>query len=107
MKFAIALISFAAAQVNTDGPSDVARPDWQKQDELTYGQGNWKTCEAGNCTAGTICVKHNWEYNGQTEAGEGCWNEAVCSGNGAYDMFDGRKLQFFCSDEQTSAAANM
>ena len=48
-----------------------------------------------------------WAYNGQTESGQGCWNEAVCAGNGAYDMFDGRKLQYFCNDEQTNAAAQM
>ena len=48
-----------------------------------------------------------WAYNGQTESGNGCWPSAVCTGSASFDMFDGRKLQFFCSDAQTTASADM
>ena len=48
-----------------------------------------------------------WQYNDQIESGTGCWDEAVCSGNGAYDMFDGRKIQFFCDKRQKKIARKM
>ena len=46
-----------------------------------------------------------WEYNGQEESGTGCWEFAVCSGNNAYNMFDGRKIQWWC-DSYSDAAAD-
>ena len=96
----LALIGLAAAQMNTDTDSSVERPDWQETDQIYGGPSTWKTCTVGDdtkCDDGTTCINHMWQYNGQTESGTGCWNKAVCSGTGAYDMFDGRKLQFFCS----------
>jgi len=50
-----------------------------------------------------------WAYNGQTEAGEGCWDRFVCSGDngsqGSWLMFDERQIQWFCSDDQMRGAA--
>jgi hypothetical protein len=45
-----------------------------------------------------------WAYNGQSESATGCWEAAVCSGNGAYWMFDGRAIQWFCDSFSASAA---
>ena len=41
-----------------------------------------------------------WAYNNQIESGRGCWRQDVCTGTGAFDVFDGRKIQWFCSEEQ-------
>jgi len=105
--YRLALVAaLANAQQNTDTTSDTPRPDWQPT-EPKYG-GDWKSCTAdSDCEADHFCLDHMWAYNGQTESGTGCWTSAVCSGNASFDMFDGRKLQFFCSEEQTTAAAAM
>ena len=90
------------------------RPDWQpvdvreKDNSWAWWKNAWPSCETTeDCTEGTVCVDHMWAYNGQTESGRGCWAAAVCKGNGAYDMFDGRKLQYFCSQDEKDAAASM
>lgn len=57
-----------------------------------------------DCKNGNVCVNHMWAYNGQHESGKGCWDATMCAGNGSYLMFDERKIQWFCSEEQTSAA---
>ena len=59
------------------------------------------------CDADHYCLNHMWAYNGQTESGTGCWDAAVCSGSGAFDMFDGRTLQFFCNEDQFTASVSM
>ena len=41
-----------------------------------------------------------WAYNGQHESANGCWSNKVCLGNGAWTLFDGRKIQWFCSEAQ-------
>ena len=87
MKFVIAIIGLVAAQKVTDEESDVPRADWRKA-EVIYGKDNWKTCADGCTGTDTVCAKHMWEYNGQSEVGEGCWNKALCKGTGAYYMFD-------------------
>jgi hypothetical protein len=45
-----------------------------------------------------------WAYNGQYESATGCWELAVCSDNAAYNMFDGRKIQWFCDTYSEYAA---
>lgn len=44
-----------------------------------------------------------WAYNGQTDSGKGCWDQRLCAKGAAYDMFDGRKIQWFCSAAQVTA----
>jgi hypothetical protein len=53
-----------------------------------------------------MCIDHMWAYNGQTESGTGCWEDAVCSAP-AFLMFDERKIQWFCSEDQKTAAAGL
>ena len=48
-----------------------------------------------------------WEYNKQIDSGRGCWSSTVCSGSAAYELFDGRKLQFWCTGQQASKAAEV
>ena len=119
MQYTILATLFAAAQAQMtevclpDKPGctadDVQTPDWQPTTPLTYSS-PWKSCTIGDdstCDADHYCLQHMWSYNGQTESGTGCWSNAVCSGAGAFDMFDGRKLQFFCSRDQTLGASSM
>ena len=65
----------------------------------------WPTCSANSeCEEGYVCAEHLWAYNGQSESGKGCWPFAVCSGNGSYDMFDGRQIQWWCDSYSDLAA---
>lgn len=90
-----------------DIPKIPERPDWQPT-EPKYAETDWKMCtEDEHCATDTICLQHMWAYNGQVESGTGCWADAVCKGSGAWDMFDGRKLQFFCSEWETYLAGFM
>ena len=93
MKFTLlALFGVAVAQMVSDQESDVPRSVWKPTETLLYGD-NWKICETtAECDAGHECVNHMWSYNGQIESARGCWDEAVCIGNGSFDLFDGRKL---------------
>ena len=48
------------------------------------------------------CLQHMWNYGSQHESGKGCWDISVCNnanGNSSYTMFDGRLIQWFCTDE--------
>jgi len=104
------LVGFASAQQNTDDATeDVApRPDWQPADAKYNSTSEWKSCASdSDCETDYYCLNHIWAYNGQIESGQGCWMSSVCSGQSSFDMFDGRKLQFFCTDEQVTAATNM
>merc|ERR1719230_2465124 len=102
------MISYVRTQVNIDD-SALGVPNWVEIDpaDLKYEDNRnlWPTCEVNaNCTDGHVCAKHRWEYNGQFESGQGCWPFAVCSGHSSYNMFDGRKIQWFCDSYSDLAA---
>merc|ERR1712238_450869 len=82
---------------------EMARPDWQPVSSKYDGISSWKSCDDDDdCESDHYCLQHLWSYNGQLESGTGCWTKDVCSGSTSFDMFDGRQLQFFCSQEQTT-----
>ena len=54
-----------------------------------------------------FCLPHMWEYNKQIDSGHGCWTSTVCSGSAAYELFNGRKLQFWCTGQQASKVADV
>ena len=99
MKIAIlGLLGLAFAQENADGVCNANRSCWEGAD-VKY-EGDWKTCKTDfDCEPRHLCLDHMWGYNSQSESGRGCWRENVCAGSGAWDMQDGRNLQFFCSDK--------
>ena len=104
----IALIASTSSQENSGG-NGAGKPDWQEisNGDLQYS-GNrteWPSCGSNNdCRGGHVCADHMWSYNGQTESARGCWEFAVCSGTGSYNMFDGRKIQWWCDSYSTHAA---
>jgi hypothetical protein len=74
-----------------------------------YAADEWTTMDSCKddttiCPDTHVCADHMWAYNGQHEAATGCWEAAVCSGNGAFWMFDERAIQWFCDEDQTAAA---
>ena len=110
MKFQvlIALTATTLSQENAGG-NGAGKPNWQEisVNDLQYPQNRtfWPSCGSNNdCDEGHVCADHNWAYNGQVESGRGCWEFAVCSGNGAFNMFDGRKIQWWCDSYSTHAA---
>ena len=99
------LAGLAAAAQNVDD-NDCAefRSCWTAVEVKHLG--DWPECFAdADCEDDHYCISHMWEYNHQKDAGKGCWKKEVCSGNGAYVMFEERKIQWFCSDEQLAANA--
>ena len=59
-----------------------------------------KSCAtSADCVADHVCAQHAWAYNGQYESAQGCWHKSVCKGTASYLMFDGRQIQWFCSQE--------
>ena len=54
----------------------------------------------GDCPEDHYCIRHMWQYNGQTESGRGCWRRNICTGTATYTMFEERDQQYFCSEEQ-------
>mmetsp|Transcript_49707 Transcript_49707/g.57361 ORF Transcript_49707/g.57361 Transcript_49707/m.57361 type:complete len:275 (+) Transcript_49707:45-869(+) len=118
LPLSLLLFSLAAsvhAQINSGNATDLtadnaegvnmARPDWQPVPSKYDGISTWKSCdEDDDCESNHYCLQHLWSYNGQLESGIGCWTKDVCSGSTSFDMFDGRQLQFFCAQEQTTGA---
>jgi hypothetical protein len=110
MKFQalIALTATVTAQENAGG-NGAGKPNWVEIDfgDLRYPSDRtlWPTCGSNSdCDSGHVCANHMWEYNGQSESARGCWEFAVCSDTGSYNMFDGRKIQWFCDSYSTHAA---
>ena len=77
---------------------------------------DWKSCTVDRDCGGDdedddeeeyFCLPNMWEYNKQIDSGRGCWSSTVCSGSAAYELFDGRKLQFWCTGQQASKAAEV
>jgi len=73
-----------------------------KPSEVKYNDiGDWPQCRSdGDCLEGFYCLNHMWSWQEELETGQGCWKRNVCTGNGAYVMFEERKQQYFCSEEQ-------
>ena len=90
-KFALNLIAIAAAQEN--------ETSWASTDVKYYSENMPSCLNDADCTSGYYCLNHMWTFTEQIDSGRGCWREEVCSGNGSYDIFDGRIIQWFCSDE--------
>lgn len=107
----LALASIAQPQENAGG-NGAGKPNWV---EISYNdlraptnRTDWPTCNTNtDCGEGYVCADHMWAYNTQTESARGCWEFAVCSGNGAFNMFDGRQIQWFCDTYSDAAADGM
>ena len=100
-KIAFNLIALAAAQQNVDGNScEEQRACWSAAVVKYPSKDSWSSCAAdSDCSSGHYCLQHMWAYNDQTDSGKGCWREEVCAGNGSYNMFGERTIQWFCSEE--------
>jgi hypothetical protein len=75
---------------------------------VTQARSLWKSCSSNeDCNGGSssddtyVCADHMWSYNGQSESATGCWEKGVCSNGGAFWMFDGRAIQWFCDTYST------
>ena len=107
--FVLATLASLAEQQQNIGGNGAGKPNWVEIDnaDLRYA-GNrteWPTCNTNaDCHADHVCADHMWEYGGQVESARGCWQFAVCSGNSAYWMFDGRKIQWWCDSYSSFAA---
>ena len=106
--FALAAVTTVSAQTNTATTTSTERPKWTDVPNVykTDPPRSCKVdadCKAPKAGVTAVCIKHMWAYNGQTDSGLGCWDQRLCNGTGAYDMFDGRKIQWFCTAAQKTA----
>ena len=82
----------AAVQNRDDNTCEDHRSCWSAT-AVKYDDDQWKTCRTDNdCADGNYCLSHMWAYNDQKETGKGCWPMAVCSGTGAFVMFEERNI---------------
>ena len=120
----LALLGSASAQTAAD-KTDTSQPNYTTLKDPKYNEEQMKAKECktdADCTdldVGTAgskvegkyhkgaCLQHMWKYGAQHESAKGCWDLSLCwnaTGHQSYLMFDSRKIQWFCTDEQIALA---
>ena len=111
----LALLGLSSAQQGDK--ADKSQPAYEASTKPLYTAEEYKKKECTkdtDCAALTngvikigACLQHMWKYNEQHEAAKGCWDISLCNnanGNSSYTMFDDRKIQWFCTDDQKKLA---
>ena len=101
------LLGLVAAQQNPDeNTCETHRACWSAT-EVKYPD-ELPTCRSDlDCQDDHWCLCERWEYNEQFVSACGCFKKNVCTGNGTFQMFEERTIQFFCTDEQHEEVKDM
>ena len=102
LKFLV--IGLAVAQENLNDNECTGRRSCWTSADIKFEEPLPECTVDADCAAEHYCLDYMWAYNDQTSSGRGCWEEAICAGNGSYMALQSeRKMQWFCSEDQLTA----